>query len=300
MKIDKPGIYYNVLDADYRSDPCPVPSLTQSTVKTLIERSPLHAWTDSQRLNPNFESDDDTKFDLGNVAHLLLLGCGKEIEIIQFDDWRKKAAQEAREAAAEAGKIAVLEHQFDQALEMMRAAKLQIEKHEDADAFAFGQAEVMIAWEEDGIWFRSLIDWLHNDMLTVDDFKSTGMSVAPHLLGLRAQAAGWEIQAAFIERGLDVLDPDRAGRRRFRFIAQETDKPHALSVMHMSEPWMTMGRKKVEVGLHLWRNAIKSGKWNGYPTRSIVPEYPSFKESQWLEREVTEFSENNPTLIMAG
>jgi hypothetical protein len=269
-------------------------------VKILIERSPHHAWCACPRLNPNYESDDDTKFDLGNVAHLLLLGRGKEIEVIQFDDWRKKAAQEAREAAADVGKIAVLEHQFDQAFEMSKAARDQIQRHEDDDAFAFGSAEVMIAWEEDGIWFRSLIDWLHNDLRTMDDFKSTAMSVAPHLLGMRAQAAGWEIQAAFIERGLNILDPAGAGRRRFRFIAQETGKPHALSIMHMDEHWLTMGRKKVEAGIALWRNAVKTGKWLGYPARSIVPEYPGFKESQWLDREISGEFEPDPKLIMAG
>lgn len=300
MKITEPGIYRGVLDADYRDDPTPSPSLTQSAVKTLIDRSPLHAWTENKRLNPHFEPNDDTKFDLGNVAHLLLLGRGKEIEVIQFDDWRKKAAQDAREEAAAVGKIAVLEHQFTQASDMASAAWMQIRKHEDKDAFANGAAEVMIAWEEDGIWFRSLVDWLHNDLLTVDDFKSTGMSVAPHLLGMRAQAAGWEIQAAFIERGLNILDPERAGRRRFRFIAQETSKPHALSVMHMDEYWLTMGRKKVEAGAQIWRNAIKAGKWSGYPARSVVPEYPGFKEKQWLEREMSGEFENDSSLIMAG
>jgi hypothetical protein len=97
MKIDKPGIYRGVSSADYFADPCPTPSLTQSLIKILIERSPEHAWTASPRLNPQFEYDDDTKFDIGNVAHRLVLGRGKEIEVVDFPDWRKKEAQEARE-----------------------------------------------------------------------------------------------------------------------------------------------------------------------------------------------------------
>lgn len=300
MKITEPGIYRGVLDADYRSDPCPSPSLTQSAVKTLIERSPLHAWTDSQRLNPNYEPNDDTKFDLGNVAHSIILGRGKDIEVVEFADWRTKAAQQAREAASQQGKIAVLLHQFEQATEMVAAAWAQLEKHDDSDAFSKGAGEVMIAWEENGVWFRSLIDWLHDDLRTVDDYKSTGMSVAPHILGIRAQAAGWEIQAAFIERGLNALDPDGAGRRRYRFIAQETGKPNALSVMHMDEHWLTMGRKKVTIGVEMWRTAIECNWWPGYPRRSIVPEYPGFKENQWLEREMSGEFENDPKLIMAG
>jgi hypothetical protein len=302
MKIDRPGIYRGISETDYRSDPCPIPSLTQSTVKILIERSPQHAWTENPRLNPLFEADDDTKFDLGNIAHRLILGRGKEIEVIDFPDWRTGAAKGARYDSAQAGKIAVLTKDFDQASEMAAAAWKQLAKHEDRDAFTDGDAEVMIAWEENGIWFRSLIDWLHTDLRTVDDFKTSGMSIAPHVIGIRAEAAGWHIQAAFIERGLDILDPAGAGRRRYRFIAQETDKPHALTSMHMNEYWMTMGRKKVEAGIALWAPAVKNNYWRGYGTSAVVPDYPSYKEKAWLERELGgDFEpQNDKTMIMAG
>ena len=300
MKIINPGIYRGIADADYRADPCPEPSLTQSLVKILIDRSPYHAWVQSPRLNPQFEYDDDTKYDIGNVAHRLVLGRGKEIDVVDFADWRTKASQEAREKAADEGKIAVLRHQFDQSSDMAAAARKQLDRHEDADAFTAGAAEVMIAWQEDGIWFRALIDWLHDDLRTVDDFKTSGMSMAPHVIGIRAEAAGWHIQAAFIERGLDILDPAGAGRRRYRFIAQETDQPHALTVMHMDEHWLTMGRKQVDAGVALWRRSLVAHRWPGYPPRAVVPEFPGFKESRWLDREMSGEFENDPSLVMAG
>jgi hypothetical protein len=230
------------------------------------------------------------------------LGRGKEIEVAVYPDWRTKAAQEIRQEAANEGHIAVLQHQFEQATDMVAAAWSQLKRHEDSDAFTNGSAEVMICWEENGIWFRSLIDWLDDDLRTVTDYKTTGMSVAPHLLGIRAEAAGWHVQAAFIERGLDVLDAAGAGRRLFRFIAQETDKPHALSVMHMGESWLTMGRKKVEAGVGMWRSAIQNNQWRDYGRHAITPDYPSFKEKQWLERELSgEFeTQNDHTLTMAG
>jgi hypothetical protein len=300
MKITEPGIYRGVTEADYRADPCPSPSLTQSLCKILIERSAKHAWTESPRLNPQYEYDSDTKYDIGNVAHRLILGRGKEIEVVQFPDWRKKEAQEARETAADQGKIAVLEHQFNQATDMVADAWSQLKRHEDHDAFTGGSGEVMIAWEEDGIWFRSLIDWLHDDLLTVDDYKSTAKSVADHAIGGVAQSAGWEIQAAFIERGLDILDPVNSGRRRFRFIAQETDKPHALNTMHMDEEWMTWGRKKVAAGLAKWEPAIKSNRWSAYGNRPAAPAYPAYQGKSWLERELSGEFENDPSLKMAG
>ncbi len=300
MKIDRPGIYRDVSEADYRADPCPVPSLTQSLCKIMLERSPKHAWTEHPRLNPNFEVNDDPKFDVGNAAHKLILGRGKDFLIVRASDWRTKAAKEGREHAAYRGLIGILEHQFNQASDMAEAARLQLRMHEDGDAFLDGDAEVMIAWEENGIWFRAFIDWLHTDLRTIDDYKSTGMSIAPHVLGLRAEAAGWHVQAAFIERGLDALDVAGAGRRLFRFVAQETAKPQAINVMHMNEYWLTMGRKKVETAAAMWRSCIHSNRWPSYPPYSITPEFPSFKEKQWLERELSGEFEQDPSMIMAG
>jgi hypothetical protein len=300
MRIDKLGIYRGIVPSDYHADPCPEPSLTQSIAKILLERSPRHAWTAHPRLNHDWEEDNDKKFDLGNVAHALVLGCGKDFEILPFDDYRTKAAQQARDAAHEAGTIAILQHQFEQASEMVQAARHQIQSHEDADVLndTTGQAEVMLAWQEDGIWFRALVDWLHDDLRTVDDYKTTLMSVAPHVIGIRAEAAGWHIQAAFIERGLNILDPKNIGKRKFRFIAQETDKPHALTVMHMDEHWLTMGHKQVDIAAAIWRRCIKCDSWPGYPAKGIVPEFPGYKEKQWLDREMS--GEFDPTVQMAG
>jgi hypothetical protein len=80
--------------------------------KILLDRSPLHAWHAHPRLNPDYRHDDDTKFDVGNIAHKLMLGRGKDIVVLEFDDWRTKAAKDAREAAAAAGKLAVLGKHF--------------------------------------------------------------------------------------------------------------------------------------------------------------------------------------------
>lgn len=298
MMIERPGIYRGVASADYHSDLCPEPALSQSIAKLMLERSPWHAWTAHPRLNPRYEPDDDTKFDLGNVVHSLILGRGKDFEVLPYDDWRSKAAKEAREELRLIGKVAVLQHQFDRASDMLAAVWQQLSSHEDRDAFKHGDAEVMIAWQEDGIWLRSLVDYLHEDLCTVDDYKSTDMSVAPHVLGYRAEAAGWHIQAAFIERGLDVLNPENKGRRRFRFIAQETAEPHALSVMHMDEHWMTMGRKAVDAAIRIWKLCMKTNAWPGYTPHSVVPQFPGYKEAQWLDREVS--GEFDPKLIMAG
>ncbi len=304
--ISEPGIYRDFDSASYFADPCPEPSLSQSIGKLIVDRSAWHVRSAHPRL-ATADIDDDEAAEkyvkaqaIGNAAHEIMLGRGKSIEVVKFNDFKGGEAKKLRDAAYAEGRAPILEKHMTNAEQMVAAAWSQLDRHEDRDAFSDGDGEVMIAWQEDGVWFRSLIDWLHADLRTIDDYKTTGMSVAPHVLGIRAEAGGWDTQAAFISRGLDVLDPNGAGRRTFRFIAQENSRPYALNVMHVDNHWMTMGRKHVDAAVARWKSAIKNGNWQGYPSRGIVPEYPGFRESQWLDREMSGEFEQDPTLIMAG
>lgn len=292
----KSGIYRDMDSATYFGDPCVEPSLSQSIAKILIDRSPLHAKLEHPRLCPATTDDDEAEKyvkaqAIGNAAHKIILGRGKEIDELQYPDFRTKEAKLARDMASAAGRVPILQKHMTDAEQMVAAAWSQLQHHEAKDALTNGSGEVALIWQEDGIWFRSLVDWLTHDLRAVYDYKSGGVSVAPHVIGMRMVDQGWDVQGAMIERGLDVLDPEGAGRRRFRFIAQENTAPFALTVCQLSESVMTMGRKKLQAAVNIWRQCIETNQWPAYINRVISPEYPGFKENQWLDREVNEFSE---------
>lgn len=291
------GIHRDMDSATYFNDPAPEPSLSQSIAKVLLDHSPLHAKMEHPRLRPATIDDDeqDEKYvkaqAIGNAAHKILLGRGKEIDVLGYDNFRTKEAKLARDLAEKADRVVILEKHMTNAEQMVAAALSQIDRHEASQTFKDGSGEVAIICEQDGVWLRSLVDWLGHDLRRCDDYKSGGVSVAPHVIGLRMVDQGWDIQAAMQERILDVLDPKGAGRRKHRFIAQENATPYALTVCEMSESVMTMGRKKLQAAIGIWSHCTETGKWPGYTNRIVVPEYPGFRESQWLEREVNEFSE---------
>jgi hypothetical protein len=308
--ISEPGIFYDMPTAEYFADPAPMPSLTQSLAKILNERSPLHAWHQCPRLNPNFEPDEDTRFDIGNVAHKLILGRGKDYCVLPFDDWRTKAAKEAREAAAAKGVLAVLAHQFDRAHQMMQSARKQLDERGLSHLFRIGNAEVVMAWREHGFWCRQMLDWLIDGHVVLD-FKTTDMSVAPHGLGRMMATMGWDVQAAMAERGLSALAVDRPPNkqdldRRFIFVVQETQEPYCLSVAELPEDTMVMGRKKLNRAMAIWGHCINNNNWPGYPLDIVRLEYPGWAEQQWLEREVHEAAAErmpqkiDPNILMAG
>lgn len=301
----KSGIYRDMDSATYFADPAPEPSLSQSIAKVILDHSPLHAKLAHPRLCPAVADDEvDEKYvkaqAIGNAAHKIILGRGKEIDVLEFNDFRTKEAKLARNLAEKAGRVVILEKHMTSVEAMVAAAWAQIERHEAKLTFKEGSGEVAIICEEDGIWLRSLVDWLGHDLRAVDDYKSGGVSVAPHVIGFRMVDQGWDIQAAMQERILDALDPAGAGRRKHRFIAQENKPPYALTVCEMSESVMTMGRKKLQTAIDLWRIAVETGRWSGYSRRIIIPEYPGWQETRWLQREETEFSAPDPKLIMAG
>lgn len=308
----KPGIYRDIDIAAYHADPCEEPSLSQSIAKVLIDRSPLHAAAAHPRLTKQVDDDEEAEKYvkakvIGDAAHKIMIGRGKDLAVAKFADWRTKEAKAFRDEATAAGRTPILEAHLGAAHQLVFAGRAQIDMHQERDCFQHGSGEVALIWQEGPIWFRCLVDWLRDDLRGADDYKTSAMSVAPHVIGLRAADAGWHIQAAMIERGLDALDPDNAGRRSFRFIAQEQDEPYALNVMLMTEAWLTMGRKQLQHAVDLWSACIATGRWPGYPPYAIEPEFPGWKESQWLNREIAEAARGrlpaddfNPNILAAG
>ena len=292
FKIEKPGIYFDVPAADYFSDPCKEPSLTQSICKVLLDQSPLHAKFEHPRLRPVTEGDEEPAEKyvvaqaIGNAAHAILIGRGKTLAVGDFDSWRTDAAKKHRAAAEAAGQTPILMKHMNVAHQMTLAVKLQLVNAGWPDAFKEGNGEVVACWQEDGIWFRTMIDWLTPDGRALYDLKTSAASFAPHAINRKMVDDGWDIQAAMHERAMNALDPAGAGRRKFRFVALENYAPYAMVPVELSETWLTMGRKKLDVAVAMWREAIKSGQFAGYPTDVCRPDYPNFKEAEWLGREV--------------
>lgn len=306
--IAEPGIYRGFSTSAYFDDPTPTPSFTQSLAKIILDQSPLHAKLAHPKLSPPAEDDegDEEKYNkaqaIGNAAHLIMLDRGKKLAIGDFDSWRKKEAQTFKSEAIAAGVEPILRKHYNTAHEMVETALDQLERIPGCEnAFRNGDAEVVIANCEHGIWLRSMIDWITPDLREVWDLKTIGQSASPYATGKLMASAGWHIQAAMHERILDAIDPKGAGRRRHLYVAQENEPPYALTVNEISEAAMTIGRKQVDYALRMWTHCLTKNEWPAYPLRIIRPELPGYTENAWLNREVAEAdSENDSSYLMAG
>lgn len=304
MIITQPGVYRDFPTATYFDDPCPAPSLSQSVAKILLEQSPRHAFQAHPKLGlppSDEEGDEYNKAQaIGNAAHVLMLGRGKKLAIAPHRDWRKKEAQEFKANAIAEGGEPILQKHYKLAQAMVDAGLEQLTRiHGTQNAFTHGDAEAVIASCENGVWLRSMLDWITPDLREVWDYKSGGVSASPYATPRRMADAGWHIQAAFHERILDAIDPKGAGRRKFFYVAQENEEPFALTVNVIGEAALTIGRKQVDYAIKSWAHCLTKGVWPAYPNRINIAELPAWAETSWLNREVEE-SENDPSLIYAG
>lgn len=286
-----PG-FYRMPAWKYHADCCPEPSLSSTIAKTLLDKSPRHAWTDHPRLCPDFEPDDEKKFDFGSVMHELLLGQGAGTMEVEADSWRSNAAKAARAAIIEQGGQPILSKDIPRATAMRMACRDQLEAAGLGHVFAdSNRSEVVMVWQDEGgIWCRAMIDWhvFEGVGLTVYDLKTSGTAVRPDALGWKVVDQGYEVQAAFYERGLAVLLPEMLGRVTWRWVFQEDKPPFSISVGELDGAGKTIGAKKSAAAISIWRHCIETGSWPRWPTGIHSITYPMRAEADWIEREMSD------------
>jgi hypothetical protein len=279
-----PGVH-QIASTDYHQDPCETPSLSASIAKVLVSQSPAHAKAAHPRLTPQ-PRDDDPRYDVGNAAHRLFLEGEAAVDVFAYTDWRTKESKEARELARSHGRIPMLGGQWDECEAMVDALTMQLQELPIKPAlFADGKAEQTLVWEEDGVWCRSRLDWLRDDLTAIDDLKTVSRTADPAIWSKTLYTAGYDVQASFYRRGVQAITgktPD------FRFVVVETTAPYAVSVISLSPEGWALADSKVEYAIHLWRDCLANDRFPGYPTQVCYAEPPGWAESQWLEKELRE------------
>jgi len=286
----KAGVYPLTADAYYADQldgqTSPEITLNATVCKLLINESALHAWTHHPRLNPDYRETIDTKFDLGTVAHeVFLLDNAEHVRVVDADDWRTKAAREARDQAHADGNVPLLGHEWKRVNTMLDALRDHLATiHADPPLFAAaGKPEQTLIWQDRGVWCRARMDWLHDSLGCCDDLKTAGRSANPHVWTRTTMwGIGADIQAAFTLRGLRAaLGVDST----FRFVIAETHEPYAISAIELGAAALTLANAKIDVALERWKECLRTGIWPSYPPRVLTVEPPPWAESQWWEQQ---------------
>jgi len=226
------------------------------------------------------------EFDLGHAAHLLVLGEGPEFKVIEFPDYKKKAAQDERDAAYDAGIVPLLTKEHDQVQAMAEA----IRQHPIAGPLftpGTGRAELSIYWtdRDTGVRCRVRPDWLKEmpGLALAVDYK-TCRDANPEAVSRAIRDYSYHQQDAFYTDGIwAALDPADV---RFIFVFQSKTAPYLITVRELADQDRDIGRARNQRALRLYADCTATGIWPDWtgpvteiPTISM-PSYDTLRQAE--------------------
>ena len=267
--IDKPGIY-DIPATEYHADPCPEPSLSASVARTLVERSPLHAWMKHPRLSNQIVEQPPSKMALGTAAHSVILqGDWSGIGFIAGDNYRTKVSKELRDKIIEIGGTPLLEKDRS-------TVEAMVAEFERAGIDRRGmETERTLVWQDKAtesatpIWCRARVDLLGDRLIL--DLKTTAVPATPERWG-RTLLWDYAMQCGFYRRGYRALKGGKPPA--FRFLVQETTPPYSVAQFAFDEAGRDYADYLAEQAVWTWGECLKSQTWTSYPAGVNVIEAP--------------------------
>lgn len=293
-----PG-FHSISEEAYHADPAITPSLSSGVLSKIVLGTLADAREAHPRLNPAYESADSTKFDLGSVAHTLLLGKGQDIAVIDAEDWRTKAAKEARDEAIKQNKQPCLLSTYETAECMVATARDQLSADPaNRDAFnpRMGVPEQVAIAALDTlsgpILCRAMVDWQQNVVptgnehaLIVYDYKTFAPGADPENFVRYLFREARDVQDPFyrmILAKLLMLDPQRD--IAFRFVVQSPKPPYLLSVIELDMQAAEFAFERAAWGMQQWAAANRDNAWPGYLPRTHYVSPPNYELHRWAEK----------------
>jgi hypothetical protein len=250
------GLVIELSEAAYHSHS----SLSSTGAKTLLRSPALYQW---EREHPK-HSD---AFDLGTVAHCLVLGTGWDVAVIPDDLLASngavstKAAKDFVAAARADGKVPITSTDHDRARAMADA----VLAHPVARVlFERGQSEVSAFWTDaaTGIECRARFDSLAEigSGPAIVDLKTT-VDADPRSFGRTAATFGYDLSAAWYQ---DAHEAVTGYRPPFLHVLVEKEQPHLVSVVQLDDDALWTGAGGAQRAREIYRDCTESGVWPGY------------------------------------
>jgi hypothetical protein len=260
----KPGFYEMSAQAYHQQAGIDVPALTYSCAKRLLQQSPWHAWHKHPKLgNKQCESTDAMAY--GTACHAVILGMAEQcLEILPFDDFRTKAAKDARDTAANAGKCPILQCKMTPINQLAEAFARQVRASDAADFYAAGhQSELAAIFETDGVVCQSLFDRVNVGMREIWDIKTT-QDASDEACRRTIVNMGYDIQEPFYRRAMASVLGVSPTEIKFTFLFVETSAPYAVNIVRLDPDWQMAGDIDVNRAVKTWGDCLLANEWPGY------------------------------------
>ena len=302
--MTEPKILYDLDEWAYHADPCDTPSLSASLAHLMVSASPLHAWTASRKLNPDYESVDTPAFNIGRAFHSLILDERPRVRVREkygdWPDWRSKESREWRDSMEAAGEIVITEKEDEWLQDARFNALKTLNSSLDIQPEKL-PTEVSLVWETGGVTNRARVDAIDVKNRIAVDLKTTAGLADPQRWVAASMDHGIDLRAAHYLDGLNwcwprPLDNDRVPEWRYIFLVVEKSAPHACSLVELDGRTIAMGQSKLECARRSWGDCLKLDDWPAWSKAVEEASAPEWRVSQWIN-ELSEWGAEIPEIL---
>lgn len=262
----------NMPESVYHDDPCPGPSLSSSIATKIVQDSPLHGWLAHPKFG-NYQKPPTADMEYGTLMHALLLGRPVNVTEVPERDFRKKIAQEMRDAARATGSIPMLSHEWRELQETVQEVRAEL----ILSGIRFdGKSERTALWFEETasgpIRCRGRMD--HTDLERLDpmiyDIK-TCTSAHPNDIRNSVVKFGADLQRAAYISAVEKIHPELAGRVEYRWIHIEImpldcPKRVIITISEADGSMRELGERKWQKACRIWAECMRINHWPAYST----------------------------------
>lgn len=249
-EVQFPSVVFNMPDPDYRA----VDAVSQSTLKTIVRKTPAHYIHEVKNGRP-----DSPSLKFGRYFHDIVL-LGKSDYPVRPEGLDGRTKEGKAWLDANQGKETVT---FEDAAKV-KAMEAALLSHPDAArAMAAGKAEVSVFAHLEGIPCKGRFDWLPLsgnaivDAKTCEDASDAGFAASFSKFDYHIQAAFYLALAQ--EAGL-------TDRTSFVFLAIEKEAPHGVGVYEAAADAIEKGQNDFSRALNIIRQCREMNEWPAYPT----------------------------------
>lgn len=259
-----PGLYLDIGETEYHADKLDdsTPSLSVSIARALVLESAAHAFLRHPRLGGQ-PLTPTTIMDRGTLIHALLLGKGRELAIVECEDWKKPKNRELRDEHRAAGRLAVTRTLYDESIEAAKALDAKLKKR----GYIFnGSSEVTLLWNETAengkpVRCRARTDHIVGERIY--DLK-IGDANPKRIRKGHLTSMGYDIQGAAYPRALEYALPQLRGRATFTLLFCEPEPPYCVTPVRFGGSLRELGTKKWERAVNVWERCLRLGEWPEY------------------------------------
>jgi hypothetical protein len=218
------------------------PEWSYSQMKVILDSGIDYAVANKRGMLPGPKSP---AIDLGQLAHMMILGGKDQFALSEFSDYRTKAAREWRDSQEEQGKIVISQSQWKDIEQIVT----NIEKHPRfKDYLGKGKKayhELELFATADGVKLRGKADYLHiteNGGLIITDLKTTAQFDS---WARKAYYSHYDLQAAVYTLIGSASTHTSSDFTNYYFCVAETIPPYRVQFMHASLEFIESGERKL-------------------------------------------------------